>query len=210
MDAILRELGFAICHQLPERTLNFGSRGLFVCARDTGLATALFLGLVILCLPRNRSARWPAPGIWAASAILFGLFAFDALTSYAGWRETSNALRLLSGLAAGAALAVPLSVLINRYVRRAGEGGAAGFRYPLFACGLALLAALFLARPAWAYLPAQLLTAASVLGVFLALNLIIVGSLADPGRRLARLLPPALLLVVIELAAGNRLHALFS
>lgn len=84
-----------------------------VCARDTGIYLGFALGLLALRLLAGRSRptelpKWPV-------LVLIGLFVtsmgVDGVTSYAGLRETTNDLRLITGLVTGwglAALTVPM------------------------------------------------------------------------------------------------------
>lgn len=104
---IMRAVGYGICHQMPERSLHYGGRALPVCARDAGL----FLGFatclaVLLFAYRKASPKFPTlPGL--ACVFLMALPAvLDGVTQYAGWRESSNAIRLVTGLLAGTAGAV--------------------------------------------------------------------------------------------------------
>lgn len=177
-DRWLWELGFAICHQRPERLLRYGGRPLFVCARDTGLLVAFFTLLLLLSLLRARRRAgmppWPIL-ILAAAGVLF--MAWDGLTSYLGWRESGNLLRFLSGFAAGAGLAFPAAALINRWVFGGDRGLKVGARFQdLLAASLAVATAmaLFLWRPSFMFHAGQLWLLVCFLGTFWSLNLLLV------------------------------------
>ncbi len=218
LNSFIRQLGFALCHQLPERSISFGGRSMPVCARDAGLLAGFFLVLLILALPGRRGAAWPRKAVLVACGLGIGWLAFDGLSSYVGVRETSNVLRFLSGLAGGAGLAVPLAVLFNRYVL--GESRERSIftrlRAGAIATVLVALCLLFLLHPVVLFQPAQVLLALCIMGTFLALNLILVYSLREwaSGPLLARLavLPSvlAVLLAATELLASNRLHLHFA
>ncbi len=112
---VMREIGYAICHQMPDRTLHYGGRAMPVCARDTGLFMGFAVCSIVLLLVYRRSgARYPS---WRKllCLVVFIIPTFvDAVTSYAGARESSNALRLVTGACAGAgisALFLPLVLL---------------------------------------------------------------------------------------------------
>ncbi len=218
LNGFIRQLGFAICHQLPERSISFGGRSMPVCARDAGLLAGFFLVLLVLTLPGRRSAGWPRKPVLIACGAGIGFLAFDALSSYTGLRDTGNVMRFLSGLAGGAGLAVPLGVLFNRYVL-----GASRERSPFsprraiaVAVLLPALCLVFLWHPAALFQPAQILLGLSIIGTFLALNLLLLYCLKEwaTGPILARLalLPCALALVLAagELLASNRLHLHFA
>ena len=51
LNSFIRQLGFALCHQLPERSISFGGRSMPVCARDAGLLAAFFLVLQAAMIP---------------------------------------------------------------------------------------------------------------------------------------------------------------
>lgn len=189
-----------------------------VCARDAGLLAAFFLVLLVLTLPGKRGAGWPRRSVLIACGAGIGFLAFDGLSSYAGLRETGNVIRFLSGLAGGAGLAVPLAVFFNRYVfGESHDRSLFGLRRMVaVVVVLAALCLLFLLHPAALFQPAQILLALSIIGTFLALNLLLLYCLREwaSGPVLARLAPLpcalALLLAAAELAASNRLHVHFA
>lgn len=215
-DRCLWELGFAICHQQLERMLRFGERPLFVCARDTGLFISFFgLLLALSFLRGEKRAGMPPPavGLLCIAGILF--LAWEGLTGYLGWRESTNLLRFLSGAAGGAGLAVPLAALVNREVwggdvSRRVTGGPGDY---LFASAVLLAAsALYLLRPSSLFRLAQLWLLASILGTIWTLNLLLV-FLLKPGRgsdRLKARMFTALFLLALELAASYGLHRLLA
>lgn len=218
LNNFIRQLGFALCHQLPERSISFGGRSMPVCARDAGMLAAFFLVLLVLTLPGKRGAGWPRKSVLIGCGAGIAFLAFDGISSYAGLRETGNVIRFLSGLAGGAGLAVPIAVLFNRYVFSESQE-----RSPLspgriwaLAVVLASLCLLFLFHPAVLFQPAQILLALSILGTFIALNLLLLYCLREwaSGPLLAHLalLPCALalLLAAAELLASNRLHVHFA
>jgi uncharacterized membrane protein len=111
---MLWQVGYALCHQLPERSLFIGGYQLPVCARDTG--TMLGFGLVLTYyLARNRwkRARLPDVAVLVAAGIGFALFAFDGLSSYIGLRDTSNEIRLISGLGFGLSLGLMMLTVLS-------------------------------------------------------------------------------------------------
>jgi len=112
-DALLW-IGFGLCHQLPERSLFGGSAQVPVCARDTGIYVGFIVSLLVLAaLQRNRPTGLPSLGV---SLLLLGMLmvmVVDGVLSYAGIRETTNAMRLITGLAAGYAMAAVAAPLIN-------------------------------------------------------------------------------------------------
>ena len=215
-DRWLWELGFAVCHQQPERLLRFGDHALFVCARDTGLFVSFFTLMLVLSLARgrNRAGLPPRPILaLAAAGVLF--LAWDGSTSYLGFRESSNALRFASGFAAGAGLAFPAAALLNGAV----FGGDRALRVGSRAADLAAAAlaggaaiVLYVWRPGPLLRLGQVWLLASMLGTFWILNLLLVCLVREregggySGRRAAL----AALLAALELTGSYWLHRLLA
>jgi uncharacterized membrane protein len=105
-------VGYAICHQIPERTFILGGRQLPLCARCTGTFLGAGLGLVAtLIRRRGRASLMPPVSVLAALVIFVGVWGFDGLNSYLTLfpgaphlYEPRNWLRLLTGLLNGLAL----------------------------------------------------------------------------------------------------------
>lgn len=111
---MLWQIGYALCHQLPERSLFIGGYQLPVCARDTG--TMLGFGAVLVfyvIAKRWKRAKLPDVPILVVAGIGFALFAFDGLSSYIGFRETSNAVRVITGLGFGLSLGIMLLTVFS-------------------------------------------------------------------------------------------------
>ena len=110
---LMDQVGYAICHQLSERTLTYGGRALPVCARDAGIFlgfAACFIALVVAYGREPR--RYPSWPKLLTLALFLLPTALDAATSYAGLRESTNTIRLATGALAGtglAALVYPLA-----------------------------------------------------------------------------------------------------
>lgn len=76
-------VGFAICHQIPERSFFLGGHQLPLCARCTGTFLGAVVGLVaILLLRRGRASRLPPAAVLALLVAFTGAWAFDGLNSY--------------------------------------------------------------------------------------------------------------------------------
>lgn len=230
----MNQVGYAICHQLPERSLTYGGRALPVCARDTGLFIGFTVGTLALLLAYGAlPRRYPD---WPKLAILF-LFIVptvaDALSSYAGLRESTNALRLATGSLAGAGLAAlvfPLAVTqLSMHLRSEPDlcmseasGDATHQGTPrVFESwwSLALLilipaAVSLLLRPRWTgayWLWAPLVTL-SIIFTFLVLNFTLVSLVWTWVRSESRIPSPALstgvalVAGIAEVILSNRLH----
>lgn len=89
------------CHRRCERSFFVRGRQFGVCARCTGLLTGLALSP--LAVPLGAGLLVPAA---CAATVLLGI---DGGSQLAGWRVSTNRLRLWSGLAVG--LMGPAAVL---------------------------------------------------------------------------------------------------
>lgn len=213
----MEQIGFAVCHQFTERSLAYGGRVMPVCARDAGLFLGFAAGALALLLafgPRPR--RYPGRGTIAVLAAFLVPMAVDALTSYAGLRESSNTIRLATGSLAGAGLAAlvfPLasSLFFGERGEPAPPAAFAGWWMPVAL--LLVPASVTLALvPAWswAYWLWAPAATASLLFTFLALNLVLAALIFDWLGR-ARPGPPGLAAVAAaataaEIVLFNRLH----
>ncbi len=211
------QVGYAICHQLPSRSLSYGGRGLPVCARDAGLflgfAACFLLLLAAYRLGRTRYPSWPKV---VALALFIVPTVVDAVTSYGGLRESSNIIRLATGALAGVGAAALLFPLVARQWSEAdGAAFESWWSVPaLLAVPAAVTAAVY---PGWAggyWLWAPLVTL-SILLTFLVLNVTLAALLLAWFREDSPPAHPAVpvaigaALVVLELAASNGLHHLF-
>lgn len=87
-----------ICGQLPSRTLWLSGAPMGVCIRNFSLYLG-FAGAGLWMLTRPRMLSWQM-----SLFLLIPIFA-DTLTHLAGWRESTNLLRALTGAMAGIGLA---------------------------------------------------------------------------------------------------------
>ncbi|MGG1661123.1 DUF2085 domain-containing protein [Brevibacillus sp. NRS-1366] len=86
-------LSYIPCHRLPERSLHVKGKQLPLCAR----CTAILLGYGSLPVLFWLSVPFPL-----FVGLLFQLpMLIDGLTQYAKWRESSNLLRVITGLLGG-------------------------------------------------------------------------------------------------------------
>jgi len=106
-----RWVGYAVCHQIPDRSYWALGHPLPLCARCTGqyLGALVMLGY-ILWTGRTRAARWPSRSILAVLGLFFVLWGFDGLNSYLTLLglphlyEPHNWLRLVTGSLQGIVL----------------------------------------------------------------------------------------------------------
>ena len=190
-ETLLQLFGYGLCHQLPERSFFGGGVQVPVCARDTGIYIGFLISVtVISVVQRNRPTGLPP----RVASILIGGFilamAADGISSYAGLRDTSNFIRLVTGLMAGYAMGALALPLLNDQLWRNGSHDR------VLGTGRALaawLASLVIAVPAlWWIAPLlgrvyPLLVVLSILGTLTFVNLILVCLLPSFERRADRL-----------------------
>ena len=88
-----------LCHQLPARSLYLNGIQMPVCARCAAIYVATALGLVFLRLKGFGAKEFKIN--YVLTLILFLPTAVDGFTQLFGWRESTNALRLVTGFPYG-------------------------------------------------------------------------------------------------------------
>ncbi len=178
-DAKLRLVGYACCAQAPARTISIAGHLMPLDARDAGIYLVLLLGLVMAVVTgRGRAGRWPPGNVAALLAGLFAAMVLDGINSSLQTRgmhafyHTSNALRVITGGAAGLALAVLGLPFVNRLLWRTPEDESVADDYGELAGYVvvaAVVVALLLAPPERLYYP---LSTLAVLGVLVGWGLV--------------------------------------
>lgn len=219
MEQVLHWLGYGLCHQLPERSFFGGGIQVPVCARDTGIYLGFAVALIILAVLHRGERPTEVPS--AEKSALLGLFviamAVDGVTSYAGMRDTTNAIRLATGLGTGFALAAFTLPLVNGELwRRAGRGrvlqGAGRAAVFFGALPVTFLLVLYVAPALGVVYP--IAVGASIIATFVSVNLVIASLLPWFERRADRLrdawapLVLALAFSLLEIAATAQLKAM--
>lgn len=215
LDKIIQAIGFAVCHQLPSRSLYVLGKPLPVCARDTGLYMgALFTFIYLQLAHHRRESDMPSAPVMITCFGLIFLMALDGLTSYLGWRSSTNDLRLLTGLGAGAAVAIFIFPVFNYQLWQSSSDSPVlgGFYRPLGCLGV-ILAVFIILKGGSNLFFLPFLVALSIIFVFAMVNLLII-SLLPPFERKAKrwvgLLPAfaiALVMTSAELIFSYGLHA---
>jgi uncharacterized membrane protein len=114
-------VGYAVCHQIPERSFTIAGRQLPLCARCTGTFLGAVLGLMaMLLLRRHRASRLPPTPVLFVLVVFVGLWGFDGLNSYLTLfpggphlYEPRNWLRLTTGMLNGLALIILVFPIYN-------------------------------------------------------------------------------------------------
>ena len=117
-------IGYAICHQWPERTFWAGDEPLPLCARCTGQYLGFLVGLAgTFLLRRPRAVELPPVPILAMLVLFIGAMALDAANSYLSISPIlphlyppQNWLRLLTGTLQGLAISAIAWPVVNMTV----------------------------------------------------------------------------------------------
>ena len=116
----LHALGYAVCHQIEDRSFRVHGICSPLCARCTGMYLGAILALIYQAF-QGRKAKAPPVWVIVVLALLFGWFGVDGLNSFlqffpnfSGIYEPSNLLRLVTGMGVGLGIGTVLYVLFNR------------------------------------------------------------------------------------------------
>ncbi|HTY91629.1 MAG TPA: DUF2085 domain-containing protein [Methanocella sp.] len=105
-DGIFRFFSL-FCHQLPWRSLFYDDIQMPVCARCASIYVATALGLIFFRLKGYGDREFRMN--WLLFALLLAPTGIDGTTQLLGWRESTNALRLVTGVPYGLAYAYILA-----------------------------------------------------------------------------------------------------
>lgn len=100
-----------ICHGFPERSLEAFGTTMPVCARCTGIYAGILGGLALFrLLPAIRERVLRVVALAAAMPL-----AIDGLTQLAGLRESTNPVRIATGVIAGLAFGLWILAAVERH-----------------------------------------------------------------------------------------------
>lgn len=217
LQGLTRWLGYGLCHQIPERSFIAGGLQAPVCARDTGIYVGFIVALVVLALLHRgeRPHGYPRWYVWLFAGLSLAALGWDGVTSYSGLRQTTNEIRLLTGLGVGYSTAMLVAVMINDTIWRNPTPQRILDPIKRFALWLASLPLTYVAivriGPALGIGFATIISLA-ILATLTAVNLVIVGFFSAFDRRALRwqqlLLPVAVsfILAVVEIGLAARLR----
>jgi uncharacterized membrane protein len=203
---IVNALGFAVCHQLPERCPQLGGHLFPFCARCLGTYLGAFLGYLSILLTRRwRANDLPQPRYAVVLLCFLALIFLDVLTLWLKLRPESAPLRTLTGLTAGGALTMLAYPLLGDELIPKRPSLAVMERWWQLAtlCGLLAmgLSAIYLG-PGWLYYPLVICASLGVIFIFYNTVYVVLLLIVSPkSRRLKVILAVCSLVLMLSLLA---------
>jgi len=109
LTKICSNIGFSVCHQIPERTIFFGNIAMPLCSRCTGIYIGFTISiLLMLILFRKRESGFPPTYIIILSFIFIIPTVSDGLLSYLSIYNTNNIIRITTGYLFGMGIGLML------------------------------------------------------------------------------------------------------
>jgi uncharacterized membrane protein len=129
-------VGYAICHQIPERSFHLHGQQLPLCARCTGIYMGALAGFTLMWLMgRKRAASLPPTRITLVFVGFIVLLGIDGINSYLTFfpgmphlYEPQNWLRLTTGTLEGLALSAFVFPVLNYSLWRDADQSSASVR----------------------------------------------------------------------------------
>mgnify|MGYP005836740361 CR=1 FL=1 len=209
-------VGYAVCHQLPDRTFWFGGRPLPLCARCSGQYLAALAALVAMGVSgRGRASRLPSRPLIIILALFLMIWGVDGLNSYLTLfpglpylYKPRNFLRVSTGALQGMALVAFFVPVFNSVLwsEPTDQPSLSGGRDLAIWCGLAVgIVALMESGWPWLLYPLAFVSVLGVLVLLTMVNSMIVTlalrseGIASTWKEAAVVLLPGLALALIEI-----------
>jgi uncharacterized membrane protein len=174
----LHAIGYAVCHQIEERSLHLGETHTTLCMRCTGMYLGAMLGLIFQLIQGKKGAYPPKRTIIVMTVFVLA-FALDGINSYLSFFPSikglylpQNTFRLITGMGMGLALASALVPAFHQTIWKTWDDSSAiaTWKQLCLLIGLAaLLTVLVLTDSAWVIYPAAII---STFGVPILLTII--------------------------------------
>lgn len=117
-------LGGGLCHQKVERTFSIDAFNMPVCSRCTGIYIGVFLSLLLMVLIERRiKGELPSQKTVMAAVGVFLIMGAEVMFSMFGLIESSNIIRLATGILTGwfmALLLFPIAnnIMFGKFIKR--------------------------------------------------------------------------------------------
>ncbi len=117
----LEFLGFGVCHQIASHSLFLAGHQMPLCARCSGIYLGALTALLLLTVLHPLAGALPAPRLMPMLSFMFSTMVLDGINSTlqslpgaTALYETTNWLRLITGVLAGIALMFVLYPIFNQ------------------------------------------------------------------------------------------------
>ncbi len=215
------KIGFAVCHQMPSRTIIIGGIYLPLAGRTTGIYIGFLISALMLFFLFRKRENGLAP---LYIIIMFCIFIFSTILdwtiSHLGLYESSNNIRFITGFLAGASImAIVFPVFNNQYYLKSNNERIFKNYKKLIVYLFILITFIIITLLRFGFLSMfyYYLSAISVLFTFYFINfvmIILIPVFANKAHRLisrSLILPSiiSLLLTFFELFVSFKLHELF-
>ncbi|HKJ27474.1 MAG TPA: DUF2085 domain-containing protein [Anaerolineales bacterium] len=114
-------VGYAICHQIVERSFAVNGQPIALCARCTGMYLGAMIAMAYQLFLGRRRSEWPGKGMLVVLGVFFLAFALDGTNSAAKLflghdllYTPNNTLRLITGTGMGIAMGVMVQPTFNQ------------------------------------------------------------------------------------------------
>jgi uncharacterized membrane protein len=114
-------VGYAVCHQISERTFHIFERPMPLCARCSGMYLGALAGLAFQAMTAGRRSAWPSLKLLAVFALMVAAFGFDGVNSFLHLigmdlptYEPNNLFRLITGTGMGLAISATVFPSFNQ------------------------------------------------------------------------------------------------
>ena len=226
----LEFLGFGVCHQIASHSLFLAGHQMPLCARCSGIYLGALMALLLLTVLHPLAGALPAPRLMPMVAFMFATMVLDGINSTfqsipgaTALYETTNWLRLVTGVLAGIALMFVLYPIFNQsFWRKERVQRERSLEQPFELLGYFVAASVVvgvllsadrdISIGDWLYWPLTLASVGGLLALLTMTNVLVVSTLS---RRhgsvltLAHALTPlliALILALIELTVLSELR----
>ncbi len=117
------KIGFAVCHQMPSRTIVIGGIYLPLAGRTSGIYIGFLISAIVLFILFRKRENGLAP---LYIMIIFYLFIFSTMfdwaASHLGLYESSNNIRFITGFLAGSSImAIVFPVFNYQYYQKSSD-----------------------------------------------------------------------------------------